>query len=408
MPNRVLLRAGAFFCLLPAFGGELCAQNTQLSIVINLNGQQLQLAGAATLQGESETAYITGVSGGSISATTLNVNHPNQLNVGQLGAALTSSANLGNLTVSRMGKPANDPGHSGIQGINRTYVIQPQNNSGLNATLRFYYLAEELNGKDPSTLVLWKSTDGVSWSFIGADTRNAAQKYVEKTGINDFSLWTLTLFSLTNPGSGTVLALTAGGTGNGATIANTNAANTANGINVTTNSNGNVGNHALGNAGNFVNTNTISVGAGVRGEVSTLSTTRGAAGVYGVASGIGGYAGYFDNTSTSNSNTAVYVINHGTGTGLMVDQTGSSGDIAIFQTNEANVARVSRSGRGFFNGGTQSSGADVAEDLLVTSSRAGYSMRADLNKLKPGQAIGKALQDFVGDSGKINVLVNVK
>jgi len=35
-------------------------------------------------------------------------------------------------------------------------------------------------------------------------------------------------------------------------------------------------------------------------------------------------------------------------------------------------------------------------------------MKADLNLLKPGQAIGKALQEFVGETGKIKVLVNVR
>jgi len=159
--------------------------------VIDLNGQQLQLAGNAFLQGESETSHITSVTGGSVTASVLNVVNPFQLNVGQLGAVLTGTANFGNINVSRMGKPANDPGNSSLQGINRTYLIQPQNNSGLNATLRFYYLDEELNGKDPSTLSLWKSIDGVSWTMIGADTRNTIGKYVEKTGISDLSVWTL-------------------------------------------------------------------------------------------------------------------------------------------------------------------------------------------------------------------------
>jgi len=159
---------------------------------IDLNGQQLQLSNGAFLQNESEASHITGLTGGSVTALATGVNNPNQLNVGQLGAALTSAANLGTLTVSRSGRPAMTPGNSALQGIDRTYTIQPQNNSGLNATLRFYYLNEELNGKDPNTLNLWKSFDGVSWVLVGADTRNTAQKYVEKTGINDLSLWTLT------------------------------------------------------------------------------------------------------------------------------------------------------------------------------------------------------------------------
>jgi len=47
-------------------------------------------------------------------------------------------------------------------------------------------------------------------------------------------------------------------------------------------------------------------------------------------------------------------------------------------------------------------------DLLVTSSKAGYAMKADIDKVKPGQVLGKALQEFNGTEGKINVLVNVK
>jgi hypothetical protein len=158
-----------------------------------------------------------------------------------------------------------------------------------------------------------------------------------------------------------------------------------------------------------------------------------------------------------------------------------------------NVARINSAGRGFFNGGTQNSGADVAEafdvtgsmdayepgdvlviatthdrmmeksaapystlvagvyatkpgllltegdaveditdkvpmgvvgviptkvcdeggaikrgDLLVTSSKPGYAMKADPEKVKPGQVIGKALQELASGSGKIKVLVNVK
>ena len=48
-------------------------------------------------------------------------------------------------------------------------------------------------------------------------------------------------------------------------------------------------------------------------------------------------------------------------------------------------------------------------DLIVTSSVKGVAMKADLDKVKPGQVIGKALQDFSGEGvGKIRVLVSVK
>lgn len=54
-------------------------------------------------------------------------------------------------------------------------------------------------------------------------------------------------------------------------------------------------------------------------------------------------------------------------------------------------------------------GAIRRGDLLVTSSLPGVAMKADTDKVKVGQVLGKALQDFSGaGTGKINVLVSVK
>jgi hypothetical protein len=48
-------------------------------------------------------------------------------------------------------------------------------------------------------------------------------------------------------------------------------------------------------------------------------------------------------------------------------------------------------------------------DMLVTSSAAGVAMKADPDKVRTGQVLGKALQDYNGSGiGKINVLVSVK
>jgi hypothetical protein len=160
--------------------------------IIDLNNHQIQLTGNAALQSESESSYITGISGGAVSASATSIDNPDQLNAGNLGAVLTSAANLGNLNISRSHKPAINFTNNLQHGIQRTYLIQPQNNTALNATLRFYYLNEELNGDDPSTLSLWKSTDGLNWIKIGADSRNPTEKYVEMAGLADLSYWTLT------------------------------------------------------------------------------------------------------------------------------------------------------------------------------------------------------------------------
>jgi hypothetical protein len=183
------------------------------------------------------------------------------------------------------------------------------------------------------------------------------------------------------------------------------------------------------------------------------------------------------------------------GTALLASLESAGGDLAVFQVGGTNVARINDNGRGFFNGGTQNSGADVAEafdiegarkdyepgdvlvisqnadrkvekssgsysslvagvyatkpglllteknaeqdqidkmvpmgvvgviptkvcleggaikrgDLLVTSSTPGVAMKADPDKVKVGQVIGKALQEC-NQAGvcKINVLVSIK
>jgi hypothetical protein len=207
-----------------------------------------------------------------------------------------------------------------------------------------------------------------------------------------------------------------------------------------------------------------------------------------------GPVGFFVNTYTGSNYSAVLaVLQEGSGPGLSVDCSGGSGDLALFATSGALKARIDYNGKGYFDGGTQNSGADLAEafavegaasdyspgdvllisttadrtviksneaysslvagvyatkpgvlltegladsalsgrvpmgvvgviptkvcnegggihrgDILVTSSRPGYAMKADLDKLKAGQAIGKALQEFPGEAGMIKVLVNVK
>jgi hypothetical protein len=161
--------------------------------LIDLNGQELLLDSTAQLNGENDQSRITGLNGGKAVASASGVNAPNQLNVGNLGAMLTSPVNLGNLTVSRSQMPL----LTGGQGIQRTYFIQPQNNTAIDATLRFYYLDAELNNTDPTRLNLWKSTDGIAWTLIGADTRDTTSHYVEKAGIADLSYWTLA--DITNP-----------------------------------------------------------------------------------------------------------------------------------------------------------------------------------------------------------------
>lgn len=248
---------------------------------------------------------------------------------------------------------------------------------------------------------------------------------------------------------------------------------------------------ALANGnGNGITANAKNSGDGIESTVDGSGSA-----VYGWVPNFGtGRAGYFRNFNTANSTPVLSVTNAGTGTGFFVNHTGASGNIAVFQSAGANVARINKSGQAFFNGGTQNSGADLAEafdvegniseyemgdvlvistssdraveksskpysslvsgvyatkpgvllteesvdadisdkvpmgvigviptkicleggeikrgDLLVTSSKAGVAMKADMKKVQIGQVLGKALQDYnQNEIGKIKVLVNIK
>lgn len=198
----------------------------------------------------------------------------------------------------------------------------------------------------------------------------------------------------------------------------------------------------------------------------------------------------------------VYALLDGTmgdqvfGDALVAESVGwTSGNLAVFKNDGVNMARIDKDGAGYFNGGVNASGADVAEyfkvegvsnayepgdvlvistssdrtveksaepystlvagvyatkpgvllteqtvaqsgvqngvpmgvigviptkvcmeggaikrgDLIVTSSIPGVAMKADPDKVKIGQVIGKALQDYDGSGiQKINVLVSIK
>ncbi|MEY8758353.1 beta strand repeat-containing protein [Chryseobacterium tongliaoense] len=316
-----------------------------------------------------------------------------------------------------------------------------------------------------------------------------------------------------------------------------NESNTSDVITVTT-----IGN---GIAGNFKVDKVTGTSAAVRGEVNSQFANFGTAGIYGISSGTGGYAGLFHSSNPSGNGPALIAIADGNGNGITAnasnggdgveataDGTGnaifgwvpnfgngraarfvnfntantnpvltveghSNGSLALFKSGNpgsVNVARINSAGRGFFNGGTQASGADVAEafdvegnishyetgdilvistssdrtveksskpystlvagvyatkpgvllteehidtdisdkvpmgvigvvptkvcleggkvkrgDLLVTSSKPGVAMKANLKKVKVGQVIGKALQDYnQNETGKIKVLVSIK
>jgi hypothetical protein len=138
--------------------------------------------------------------GGKLSATAT-LNAPANVNPANLGAALTATTNFGSTLIERKHTAASAAGGSGIQ---RTYGIHPTTNTGLNATLRFYYHDAELNGSDENTMVLWRSVNGsTNWISQTITSRNTTANWVEVSGINAFSSWTTA-----NPGALPVKLLT--------------------------------------------------------------------------------------------------------------------------------------------------------------------------------------------------------
>jgi len=126
---------------------------------------------------------------------------------------------------------------------------------------------------------------------------------------------------------------------------------------------------ALANGnGNGITANAKNSGDGVEATVDGTGSA-----IYGWVPNFGtGRAAYFRNFNTANSQAVVSVTNAGTGTGIFVNHTGASGNLAVFQSASANVARINKTGRGFFNGGTQNSGADVAEAFDVEGAFSDY------------------------------------
>ena len=161
--------------------------------IIQLNNYNILLQPTATLDGENETSRITGTTGGYVEITNT-LNAPMAVNMGNLGATITTTQSMGSTTIRR--GHTSQTGIGGVgSSIHRYFEITPTNNTALNATLNFNYFDAELNSQMESSLVQYKSNDNINWTNMGFNTRDAAANYVEKTGLADFSRWTLSNFN---------------------------------------------------------------------------------------------------------------------------------------------------------------------------------------------------------------------
>ena len=154
---------------------------------LDLNNNDLQLGSSnGLITGESTSSYIHGSSGGEV-IKTIDLNAPNDENPGNIGVSITSTANLGSTTIYR-GHVVQDV--NGETSIERYYDIVPTNNTGLDATLQFYYLDHELNGINEGSLAPFEH-DGVEWTEYLANDANQTTNFVEAIGIDALYFWTL-------------------------------------------------------------------------------------------------------------------------------------------------------------------------------------------------------------------------
>lgn len=161
---------------------------------IFLNNYNIDLGSAGTVSGETNSRRITGPGGGYVQSTQL-MNAPSAVNAGNLGLLITSSSNLGS-TVVRRGHSRQSNGTN--WGIGRYYDVVPANNSGLNATLRFYYQDNELAGITEEDLIPFTSADlGVTWNINDYNILDVAQNFIEQNGYD--ALNRITLASLLSP-----------------------------------------------------------------------------------------------------------------------------------------------------------------------------------------------------------------
>jgi hypothetical protein len=269
---------------------------------------------------------------------------------------------------------------------------------------------------DSDTKGFWYFKSGTGWAKI--DEATLALPYAG-TGNAASSL-----FSITGQGAGTAVEGIADGEGLAGRFEVRNAASASPAITVKT-----VGN---GTAGNFMVDRTTGTSPAVKGEVNSQFANFGTAGIYGVSSGTAGMAGLFyssnpagsgpalialtegsgngitvnaggrgngvdasadgngsaiygwtpnfgtgraarfANFNSANNNSTVLISTAGTGSTLQVNHTGTSGNLAVFQSAGSNIARISKTGLGYFNGGTQNSGADIAEAFDVINDVSGY------------------------------------
>ena len=106
--------------------------------------------------------------------------------------------------------------------------------------------------------------------------------------------------------------------------------------------------------------NTASTSSGLSVESSSIGAANHAPGMHIKA------------TNTGSTFPAANITASGKAAALNLNHIGTSGGIATFQSGGVNKARINKAGKGFFNGGTQTGGADLAEAFEVEGKVGAY------------------------------------
>jgi hypothetical protein len=112
--------------------------------------------------------------------------------------------------------------------------------------------------------------------------------------------------------------------------------------------------------------------SGTGGVFQATATTGATTGLAAYTASSGGTAASFSATATTGTTTGIAVYNSSaTGTAGIFNSV-SGGNILVGKTSGTNVFRVDSTGKGYFDGGTQTGGADFAESVTVRGDRANY------------------------------------
>jgi len=157
--------------------------------VLATGAKTVTLPLGATLQTETDANYVLG----QVAATGRTLSAGTAENFGGLGLTLTPAAASVDpgptLVVRTTGTVLNGVGTS--VSIKRYFDIQPATNTGLDVTMDFSYFDHERNGIVAGNVALFKSVSGPGGPWANQRPITIAGNSVTKTGITDFSIWTL-------------------------------------------------------------------------------------------------------------------------------------------------------------------------------------------------------------------------